>query len=609
MDQIAPTAVCQDITVELEASGTTTITSDMVNNGSTDNCSQVTFEIDNNTFTCSDIGTQTVTMTVTDDSGNTASCNSTVTVVDQIAPSAVCQDITIEIDVTGTATITPDMVNNGSSDNCSNLTIEVTPSTFTSSDIGQNQVTLTVVDDSGNSSNCSATVTVIAFDCGIFTNSITATNSLCGIGDGTATITINPLTSFNYNWSNGQTGQTASGLSPGSYTVTATAINTGCEIINNIIVGSDPFDFVNVIEIIPEDCSQGGSITFVANSPGSGPIGIDVFGGSGSQYIEATPGEVVTLPLLPSGMYTFQSQDISIPGSCSQVIDVEVTQDYEILDMALNVVGFQVFVNVITPYPSVAPWIFLLDGNVVGTSFDPNSFVYNLPGSGTYLLQVIDANGCTSPEIPVTITTVTNYSINYLAIEESQFSPNISKEDILEIIYWEDYSDVTDLNFKENNNQFTSIDFIGFDISQELASGLTMNSGINFGNGNHIQFLDFKKGNRTSFPGSINTNFFQFKACQSIGWKFNGNLPIEIFIGIEEDLISPKSSTLNFEDKIIPLEKLKPQIQINQFIQFDWKIFEKDRLKLTGGYLNFFENLIPRNTKRNTVYLKSSFSF
>jgi len=60
-------AVCQDITVQLDATGNVTIAEDDVNNGSTGG-GPLTFDTDITSFTCADIGTNSVTLTVTDTS-------------------------------------------------------------------------------------------------------------------------------------------------------------------------------------------------------------------------------------------------------------------------------------------------------------------------------------------------------------------------------------------------------------------------------------------------------------------------------------------------------------------------------------------------------------
>ncbi|MDG1333237.1 MAG: HYR domain-containing protein, partial [Crocinitomicaceae bacterium] len=159
-DSTSPTASCQDITVFLDGTGNASIVAADIDNGSTDNCSTVTLAASTTAFTCADLGANTVTLTVTDGSGNTSTCTSTVTVSDSTSPTASCQDITVFLDGAGNATIVAADIDNGSTDNCSTVTLAASTSAFTCADLGANTVTLTVTDGSGNSSTCTSTVTV-----------------------------------------------------------------------------------------------------------------------------------------------------------------------------------------------------------------------------------------------------------------------------------------------------------------------------------------------------------------------------------------------------------------------------------------------------------------
>ncbi len=160
LDTIAPDAVCQNITIELDDNGNATITATDVNGGSTDNCTVDMLEVDIDAFTCADLGDNTVVLTVTDQSGNESTCDATVTVEDNIAPDAVCKNITVELDDNGEVTIVAEDVDGGSTDNCTVEMLEVDIDAFTCADLGDNTVVLTVTDQSGNSSTCEATVTV-----------------------------------------------------------------------------------------------------------------------------------------------------------------------------------------------------------------------------------------------------------------------------------------------------------------------------------------------------------------------------------------------------------------------------------------------------------------
>ncbi len=159
-DNVAPTAVCQDITVQLDGSGNASITASDVDGGSTDNCGIASLSVDQTDFTCADVGSNTVTLTVTDVNGNSSTCTATVTVEDNIAPTAVCQDITVQLDATGNVSIAASDIDDGSTDNCGIASLSVDQTDFSCADVGANTVTLTVTDANGNSSTCTATVTV-----------------------------------------------------------------------------------------------------------------------------------------------------------------------------------------------------------------------------------------------------------------------------------------------------------------------------------------------------------------------------------------------------------------------------------------------------------------
>ena len=80
---------------------------------------------------------------------------------DNALPSAVCKNITVTL-VNNTATITGSQLDNGSSDNCSEVSFSANPTTFNCSHLGQTvPVVLTVTDGSNNSATCTAQVTVI----------------------------------------------------------------------------------------------------------------------------------------------------------------------------------------------------------------------------------------------------------------------------------------------------------------------------------------------------------------------------------------------------------------------------------------------------------------
>ncbi|MBB78762.1 MAG: hypothetical protein CL844_07140, partial [Crocinitomicaceae bacterium] len=161
IDTIPPTAICQDINIYLDASGNASISANDIDNGSFDNCGNINLSVSNTNFTCSDIGPNNVTLTVDDGNGNSSLCTAIVIVIDTITPTAICQDINIYLDASGNTTISASDIDGGSFDSCGNINLSASNTNFTCNDIGANNVTLTVDDGNGNSSSCTAIVTVI----------------------------------------------------------------------------------------------------------------------------------------------------------------------------------------------------------------------------------------------------------------------------------------------------------------------------------------------------------------------------------------------------------------------------------------------------------------
>ena len=172
-DNTPPIAACVGglPSIALPPSDTLVITYNFINNNSSDNCSVLgaaNFSLSRDTFSCIDAGQQfDVTLTVTDDSGNFASCNTRLEIQDNTSPVAVCQDITVNLDSNGTGSIMATDLDGGSTDNCTGtvmgtgqLSFAASQTVFSSADVGLVLDTLTVTDTRGNSSTCVSNVTV-----------------------------------------------------------------------------------------------------------------------------------------------------------------------------------------------------------------------------------------------------------------------------------------------------------------------------------------------------------------------------------------------------------------------------------------------------------------
>lgn len=155
VDNIPPSITCPaDVTVECFDLVPEPDINDVI---TSDNCSAIIVTHEGDDTTMNNV---TRTYLATDACGNSASCTQTITVDDTTPPLCVAQDITVTLDINGMVTITPEQIDNGSSDNCGSVTLELDTTMFDCDDIDDNIVILTVTDQSGNTSTCSATVTV-----------------------------------------------------------------------------------------------------------------------------------------------------------------------------------------------------------------------------------------------------------------------------------------------------------------------------------------------------------------------------------------------------------------------------------------------------------------
>jgi hypothetical protein len=113
------------------------------------------------TFNCSNLGTNKVTFTARDASGNASSAEVTITVVDELKPTLKAKAVyTLKLDVQGKATLNWEDIDEGSSDNCSIKERKLSKTEFSRTDGGDNKVTYTITDASGNTTSIEATVRV-----------------------------------------------------------------------------------------------------------------------------------------------------------------------------------------------------------------------------------------------------------------------------------------------------------------------------------------------------------------------------------------------------------------------------------------------------------------
>ena len=472
-----PIAICKPpFTIQLDGNGQASITLSDIDNGSNDPCGVASIEIDKTDFTCADIGENFVTLTITNVNGNTATCTTIVTVEENIPPVAFCMPpFTLELDTNGQATITAAMIDNGSTDNCLDVFLSIDKTEFTCADIGDNTITLTVTDASGNSATCTTIVTVednlppVAFcvapftifldtngeatltaadvdggstvTCGLVAISLDTTNFTCAdIGENTITLTV---TDENGNESTCTTIVTVEdniapeALCAAPFTIQLDANGQAILTAASINNGSSDACGMDTISISPSefDCSNVGENTVTLTVT-------DVNGNVSTcttiVTIESSSIPVITctdfiLELGMDGTALLTPEDIgSYLNACGTVItaiDIEdfdcsnigtpVVVTYFATDGAGNNVSCTALVTVID---TLAPVIVCPNNQTVDS--DPNSITYTLPDYfGEGLITATD--NCTNPvtifsqtPAPGTLLLDGTYTITFTATDE-----------------------------------------------------------------------------------------------------------------------------------------------------------------------------------------------
>ncbi|WP_424494357.1 HYR domain-containing protein [Salinimicrobium sp. GXAS 041] len=148
---------CPDsLELALDENGEATLTLNYTGNDENEE-----LEVSKSYFTCNDIGTETVTARFWGE--YTGSCEIEVTVVDNLPPQVSCiSDYDLKLGEDGTAAISVEDLEISASDNCGVDNISLSRNNFTSEDIGEQEVVISVTDNSGNVSTCTTTVNVIS---------------------------------------------------------------------------------------------------------------------------------------------------------------------------------------------------------------------------------------------------------------------------------------------------------------------------------------------------------------------------------------------------------------------------------------------------------------
>lgn len=161
-------------------------------------------------------------------------------------------------------------------------------------------------------SGCSSTMEAMVESSTInFAITVNTMDANCGLSDGSADIVVDPPGEYNYDWSNGQSTPTVSGLSPGTYSLTVSVPSTQCVDSTEVTIGELPPNYTINTSSTPASCGlNDGTAIASVDPPGAYEFNWSN-GQSGSQISSLAPGNYTVTVSLP-GTICVQTSDITV---------------------------------------------------------------------------------------------------------------------------------------------------------------------------------------------------------------------------------------------------------------------------------------------------------
>ncbi len=411
--------------VETPVVATTTVTANVMCNGGNNGdasanpsggTSPYTYSWSNGTSTVSVtnptgsvLSAGTYTVTVTDNLGNSGTESVTITqpTVVGISLSSVTN---VSCNVEGTATA------HAATGGVSPYTYSWTSgggTNLTATGLSGGTYTITVTDNHGCAATASATITQSSSTIAISISSVTDVSCYGGTGTATASAATGGTSPYTYSWSSGGgTSLVRTGLSAGTYTITATD-NHGCSTTASATITQPANALGTSIYYVGNVYCFGGPGYITANSAtgGTSPYTYSWSGSGGTN---------LTTLSLTAGTYTITVKDNN---GCSTTVSATITQPATSLGTTITSVenvscyGGTGSVTV-NSTGGTSPYTYIWSSTST-TETAPTITTTGL-SAGTYTITVTDNNGCvetisvtiTQPASPlgISVTSVTNVS-------------------------------------------------------------------------------------------------------------------------------------------------------------------------------------------------------
>ena len=267
-----------------------------------------------------------------------------------------------------------------------------------------------IVEDYGGATAQTQTVTISGVSSLDYGLAVTGT-SACGFTEGSISVTgLTGTSPFTYLWSNGSTGDTITGLSANTYSVTVTDAN-GCELTKSATITTEGGLDLLAYSVTPTGCLTNDGEVQVFISGGTQPY---TYLGSNGQT-GTTSATTFTFTGVSSGTFTVTINDAY---NCQLVEEISVPSEGGIdsvnISTALTNCGSLATMN-ITLQGTGSPFTYSYTGqtNYDSGSITTSSKTHQFTGlsADTYDVKVESANGCCYTTT-VTITTSPKYTID-----------------------------------------------------------------------------------------------------------------------------------------------------------------------------------------------------
>ncbi|MBL0138101.1 MAG: CotH kinase family protein [Bacteroidetes bacterium] len=316
------------------------------------------------------------TVTVTDANNCTGTSQAGVT-----QPTAISLNVSSTPSNCGQADGTADVIASGGT---SSYSYQWSPSggnASSATNLGAGTYTVTVTD----ANNCSATATVsVSNSSGLNTSIQSQTNVSCfgGSNGSAAILATGGATPYTYNWSpSGGTNASATGLSAGTYVITATDMN-GCSSLQQITI-TQPTAISLTMQTTPATCfgTSTGTISVLASGGSSAYTYVwnPLIGSGGSGSNSVSAGNYTVTVTDQRGCTASSSATVTQPNALS----VSLTANPARCGLDNGSISSNVSGGTGTYH-----YIWTLTGDTLST-------IQNL-AAGTYTVTVTDANACTT---------------------------------------------------------------------------------------------------------------------------------------------------------------------------------------------------------------------